>query len=163
MDADRTQLLQKLNWSGKITDEEFTQAKAAFLAGTPLDGRLAEVLLQAELARLDQEWEAERANYMVRFKQARFLPTKGTSVFFGVLMVATGVIWTTGVARFGDNGLGVQAWPILGVGFTLMWLAFSVLCYLGAVKYEQAHAAYQQRRERLISRALFGAEHIPDR
>jgi hypothetical protein len=154
---DAIRRLQTLHGKGSLTDEQFAQSKAAILANAPLDEHVAEIVLREELAELDGQWELERDQYLVQFKQIRYLPTKGTSVLIGVVMVAAGAIWTAGAHRIKGALPGdmPNSFSWFGVLFTIAWLGFSVYSYLQADRYERASEAYQRRREQLISRSLF--------
>jgi hypothetical protein len=158
MNAEETErALLELNLDGRLADEDLARARAALRAELPLDERVAELLLWAEVARLDREWDSEREQYKVRFRQARFIPTKASSVVMGLIMVAAGVIWTVGVASIkADFGPGFRWWPLYGAIFIVAWLAFCALAYGQAARYEQAYEAHQRRREQLISDFIAG-------
>src|SRR5262245_30303980 len=93
---DAIRRLQTLHEKGCLTDEQFADGRAAILSNAPLDEHVAEIVLREELAELDSQWESERDQYVVQFKQIRYLPTKSSSVLIGVVMVAAGAIWTAG-------------------------------------------------------------------
>ncbi len=160
MDHERQiQNLQQLRWTGAISDEEFDQSEEAILAGDPLEDRVAELLLQEELDQLDRQWESDREQYKIPFKQTRFLPTRGSSLFMGILMTVAGTVWTAGVlsmkGKFGD---GFEWWPLIGIAFTLSGLGFSVACYARAAMYEKAYEAYQARRDHVITHYVQGID-----
>jgi Short C-terminal domain len=155
--SDELQKLQDLRRSGALTDEEFSAAKAAVLArhaagGDPapepgVNAQLEEIRLQNDVARLDREWELERGRYMVAGKYGRrHLPTRASSVFGGVIIVAFGLFWTVTAGSIAGGGL----FPLFGVVFIIAGIGMSVFSFKKAEEYEQGHDAYRRRRSRLL-------------
>lgn len=152
---DQNRVLQELHFRGRLSDAELARAKAAIAAGVAFDDPLTEKVFQGELFLLDRDWEQERKQYQVRFKQTRFLPTKSASILIGLVTVGAGIVWTVGVSTAHDRMGGFDGWPVLGVIFCLFWLAYSGYCYWCANQYEIASGAYQRRREAIVARYLF--------
>ena len=104
--------------------------------------QLAETLYQAELARLDKEWEIERQKHYVTTRRGRrFLPdgqqALGTAA--GGVVIGVFLVLTSTPAFF----------PYFGVLFALLGLGGGIHLYSLAKQYEQARSAYQSRRESL--------------
>lgn len=57
--------------------------------------KLDTIAHQGELARIDQEWQTEREQYLIRGRYGqRMLPSTGMSVVGGVVIVGFGLLWT---------------------------------------------------------------------
>jgi hypothetical protein len=162
--ADELQKLEQLRRNGSLSPEEFTQAKAALLAnpGTPNDpqlgqhlaDQLAEVRYQNELARIDREWEVERAQYLIADRYGRRqVPTPGMGIGAAVVGGVFGAIWlvmaiaiTGSAPDFGPFAIAKVVFPLFGVLFILTAVGWGIHCYGRAQKYEQALRAYQARQ-----------------
>jgi hypothetical protein len=107
---------------------------------------------QDDLARLEREWELEREQYLRtgRFGR-RYLPTVDRSIYTGLVAVVGGIIWITFTTNAFPNTEGFGLFfPLFGVAFIAIGLGLSVVNYNLAQRYEQAHAAYLERRQRLL-------------
>jgi hypothetical protein len=165
--VDELAKLEELRRRGALSDAEFTQAKAALLAGAPaasgqqlgehLADQLAEVKHQNELAQIDREWEIERQQYLIRNRMGMAqVPTAGMGIGMAVVGGVFGVFWTimavaiTGSAPdIGPLPIIKVVFPLFGVVFTLAAVGFGVYAYSRAQKYQEAFAAYQARRARV--------------
>jgi hypothetical protein len=112
------------------------------LAARRLADQVAEARYQAELARLDREWEVERQKHHVTTKRgARFLPDRQHAFGTAVAGMAVGAyLVLTGTPAF---------FPYFGVVFALLGIGGGLHLYSLAKRYEQARSAYLSRRERL--------------
>jgi hypothetical protein len=109
----------------------------------PADGR------QNDLARLDREWEAERARYLITGRSgARYVPSVAASVIAAVVTVGVGLLWIAAAAWL-MNRLG--PFPLLGLFFVALGLWVSISSFRKALGYRRAYEAYRRRRARLIS------------
>ena|SRR5690349_16062018 len=109
----------------------------------PADGR------QNDLARLDREWEAERARYLVTGRSgARYVPSVASGVVAAVVTIGIGLLWIAAAASL-MNRLG--AFPLLGLFFVALGLWVSISSFRKAVRYRRAYEAYRRRRAELIS------------
>jgi hypothetical protein len=151
--------LHDLRARGALTDEEFAAAKAAVIArGTDEGGptvepalyaRLAELEWQAEVARLDREWDLERERYLVSGRHGhRSVPSRGMSVLGGVVMVGFGAVWTALAASM--RGPGLFPLFLAGVVMILAGVGIGISTYSKAVAYERAQDDYRRRRSLLL-------------
>lgn len=107
-----------------------------------LADQIAEARHQAELARLDREWEIEQQTHYVKTRRGgRFLPDRqqalGTALaglVFGLAMVITRT---------------PAFFPYFGVLFALLGVGGGLHLYALARRYERALAGYQSRRQSL--------------
>jgi hypothetical protein len=166
--ADELKKLEDLRWKGTLTDEEFTRAKAALLAGLEkspepatnaevsenLAAQLAEVRYQNELARIDREWEIEKEQYMVSDKHGRrHIPTQGEGLMGAIIIGAFGTFWTimafgitSGAPDEGPFAIVKIFFPLFGIAFTILGIYHGIHAYNKAEAHNQAFAAYQRRR-----------------
>jgi hypothetical protein len=165
--ADELTKLEEMRRRGALSDAEFTQAKAALLAGAPagsgqqfgehLADQLAEVKHQNELAQLDREWEIERQQYLIRNRLGvAQVPTAGMGIGMAVVGGLFGVFWTVMAAAItgsapdvGPFSIAKVFFPLFGVVFTLAAIGFGIYTYSRAQKYQEAFAAYKARRARV--------------
>jgi hypothetical protein len=168
--ADEIKKLEELHRSGALTDEEFVKAKAAILdapAGDTTTGnfaaQLGEIRHQAELARIDREWEIEKEQYKIASGYgARYLPTKGMGFAFIGFGGGSGAFWI--VMTFllyeemkGEHGppLGLMAFFVLvGIALTAGAIWYGIHVIRKAEAHSKALAAYQARRAGLKPREL---------
>lgn len=169
--ADELVKLEELRRSGALTDAEFTQAKAALLAGpasaadAPLAEHLAEVRYQNELARLDREWEIERQQYLIADRYGRrHVPTAGMGMGSAVVGGVFGIFWTimaasmtSGAPDFGAFSLIRVVFPLFGVLFTAAAVGYGLYAYSRAQKYDVAYRDYRARREKVRPEQFQGA------
>lgn len=117
---------------------------------------MSPIELQANLDRIDREWEAERQQHLVRnwrgrlcvprLSFAKFLITL-VGLAFGITWTALGIQW---VQAGPDEGLEAvlrmliamlgNLWSALAVGYTMLWNAREQ-------KYQRAYVAYLHRRQ----------------
>ncbi len=185
--ADELSKLEDLRRRGVLNEAEFQQAKAAVLAGGAapagepstaehLSEQLAEVRYQNELARIDREWEIEREQYMITGRNGqRQIPTPGMSLVMAFVVGIFGIGWTImafSITSGAPKESGFEAFscifPLFGVLFTCVGIGVGINAYTKAQKYQEALAAYQQRRrqvrpEQLASPAERPPGHSDDR
>jgi hypothetical protein len=127
--------------------------------------RLDEITRQNELARIDREWQIERDQYM-RYGRygSRYRPTVGMSIITGVIGLVGGGLWTlftlSIVPQVGGFGL---LFPLFGVFFMAVGVGTAIYNYNLAQRYDEAYAAYQQRRQRLLHDGQAPPPHDEDR
>ena len=161
--ADELQKLEQLRQNGTLSTAEFAQAKAALLNSTasiPDSGKLERLTTEAELARIDREWELERQGFMVfgRYGVQRF-PNKSTGIGSALFGGGFGIFWTYMAFSMTSMTPDVApfnivrfAFPIFGVIFTLSAIWTGMNMYFKAQGYEQAERAYLERRARVQNR-----------
>jgi hypothetical protein len=164
--ADELAKLEELRRQGALSESEFARAKAAVLGGAPaspaqeslgrhMSEQLAEVKYQNELARIDREWQMERAQYLIvgRYGQTQ-VPTAGMGVGIAAVGGVFGTIWTviafaitSSAPDFGPFAIARFVFPLFGVLFIVAAVGFGIYCYSRASRYQQAYEAYRARRE----------------
>lgn len=160
--ANEIEKLQVLHAQGALTDDEFSQAKAALLArisAAPsasdpggLSAEMEYLRLQNELNLLDREWEHQREAYKVEGRYgARYIPTEGNSLLGGILIVGFGILWTFMAASMGAPIF----FPLFGVIFIIVGAVTSFMSYNKAGSYKDAEQRYLERRRQLSSRRRF--------
>lgn len=120
------------------------------------DGELRELLAkvqkQAELNRIDLEWERERQTYMVSVEGEKPLTPgrRSSAVVVLLCFVMLGVIgivfYWTGTPSVEGGGM------ITAVIFVVFGILLGLWQYGRAAEYEQAKAAYRRRRKEVESR-----------
>ena len=103
----------------------------------------------ARWARLDREWERERAYYLVRGRRGKlYRPSARAGGLARGLGGGFGLLWTIfgawAVAKVGPQALLL---PMAGVVFTLVVLAYGAAMIVKASAYRRAEAAYLRRRQ----------------
>ena len=79
----------------------------------------------------------------------RSVPTKGGSLFGGIVITAFGAFWTMMAANaFGIGGI----FPLFGVIFIIAGIATSINAYSKAERYSSAERRYRRRRQDLEQR-----------
>lgn len=157
--AQEIEKLQALHAEGALTDDEFSQAKAALLnplsaeqpAGysSEMNEEMAYLRVQNEVNQLDRDWACERERYMVQGRyRSRYLPSEGGSVFMGILIVGFGIFWTLSAASMGAPVF----FPLFGVIFIIFGAVTSFTSFIKAGQYKEAEQRYKQRRQKLASR-----------
>jgi hypothetical protein len=108
---------------------------------------------QNDLARLDHEWELEREQYLRTTRSGhRYVPTVDRSIYTGLVAVVCGIVWITFTSNIFPNTEGYGLFfPLFGLAFIGVGLWLSVANYNLAQHHEQAHAAYLERRQRLLN------------
>jgi hypothetical protein len=107
---------------------------------------------QNDLARLDREWELEREQYLRtgRFGR-RYVPTVDRSIYTGLVALVVGIIWITFTSNVFPNTEGFGLFfPLFGIAIIAIGLGLSAINYNLAQRYEQAHAAYLERRQHVL-------------
>jgi hypothetical protein len=156
--SDELQKLAELRRNGTISEDEFELAKKRVLEGPQEvipSAQLEELSARTELMQLDREWELERENYMVLGKYGRKqIPGKTSSLFGGIFIVASGILWTLMAASMtGFGGAGTfDLFPLFGVLFILFGAGLSVHAFLKAGQYEEAQRRYRRRRQEIQGR-----------
>jgi hypothetical protein len=155
--ADELRKLQDLHAAGTLSDDEFAAAKATALASGQTDapadrvveGHLAEIKHQNDVAQLDREWAMERERYMVAGRYGyRYLPSRGMSLLGGIVVCGFGLLWTVMAASMGAPAF----FPLFGLLFILLGIGVSANAFLKAGQYEDARLRYQRRRGQLLNR-----------
>lgn len=155
--------LQSLHWNGALTDEEFTRAKDRLLAkdgaaGSP--GVSLRLELEAELERIDREWNMERENYLVSGKHGtRHVPSKTGSIVGGIFVTMFSLFWITmavGITGVMPNegpfSIAKVAFPLFGLCFLGFAIAAVMKGYSKADQMEAGEKAWQQRRAEVEAR-----------
>lgn len=111
-------------------------------AARRLADQIAEARYQAELSRLELEWEIEQQKHYVTTRRGgRFLPDRQQALWTGLGGVGTGVfLLLTGTPPF---------FPYFGILFAVLGLGGGIYFYALAIQYERALSAYQTRRKSL--------------
>jgi len=123
-----------------------------------MNDRLEELSVQNELLRLEQDWQAEQEQYLVRGRYGyRARPSAGTAIFVGVFAVIAGLIWmgfTMSMMRMGPAGPGGPGvfFPLFGLVFIAFGVGSAVWQYNRAMAFQRAEEAYQRRRRALLDR-----------
>jgi hypothetical protein len=129
--------------------------------------QLDEVARRQEVADIDRSWDREREQYMATGTSGgthdahgryvggtpyRYIPTRGGSIGMGVFAAIAGLLWMAFAAS-----IGAGAFALFGLVFIAFGIGTAVYNYNKAVSYEQARAAYLERR----SEALEGPGSYP--
>jgi Short C-terminal domain len=164
--SDEIRKLQELHDRGALTDDEFSQAKAAVLAGAsrPADSgegreiansQLEILRIQNQIAQLDREWEIESQGFMMRGRYGQqYRPSKWGGLIVGLVAVVGGGIWT--VTAFSmSSGMerapgAFSLFPYFGFVFIAFGVGIGVYTFVQANRYEEAYAKYQARRTALL-------------
>lgn len=154
--ADELLKLEDLRDRGTLSASEFQDAKALLLGGEAnpalpqFNESLEQLRREAEIARIDREWEIERKDYLVRGKYgSTHVPTVGVGIGAALVGGGFGAVWTifagvlTSQIPFPLVGI---LFPLFGVIFTLFAIGWGIVCINRALHYTKAHAAYQIRR-----------------
>jgi hypothetical protein len=159
--------LEELWRSGALSDAEFTKAKAALLSGTSavseqelgehLADQLVEVKYQNELAQIDREWQIEREQYLIQGRHGMaHVPTAGMGIGAAIVGGVFGSVWTImavsitgGAPDEGPFSIAKVFFPLFGIVFTMAAIGYGVYAYAKAQKYQEAFAAYKERRARV--------------
>jgi hypothetical protein len=168
--ADEIKKLEELHRSGALTNEEFVKAKVAIIEATAGDtttgnfaAQLGEIRHQAELSRIDREWEIEKEQYKITGGYgARYLPTKGMGFAFigfgggsgAFLIVMTFLLFEE---MRGEHGppLGLMAFIVLvGIVVTAGAIWYGIHVIRKSEAYSKGLAAYRARRAALKPREL---------
>lgn len=173
--ADDLWKLQEMHQRGELTDDEYAQAKAAVLGRSSsenapmeeLTRQMDEVARRQEVADIDRAWDREREQYMASGTSGgthdahgnyvggtpyRYIPTRGGSVGVGIFATIAGFVWMIFAA-----GIGAGAFALFGLVFIAFGICIAVFNYNKAVRHEDAHARYRQRRRK----ALLGEDDGP--
>lgn len=115
-----------------------------------MERNLQSIRLQAQLERIDREWEMTREQYMIRGRYgAQTTPGIGAAivgVVVGLLAAAFGVFWTTIAATMGAP----EFFPLFGVVFIVVALGGTAYNVLKTGQYIGAEGEYQRRREKVL-------------
>jgi hypothetical protein len=143
--SEEIQKLEKLHRNGTLSPEEFEIAKHRVLEGSSAESdHLEEIKTQNELAQVDREWRMERENYMVWGRYGhRYIPSKVSSVVWGIFVVGFGLYWTSIATSL--------------VGFGILFILFaastSIWAFVKSGQYEEAQAKYQRRRHAILNKS----------
>lgn len=163
--SDELRKLQELHESGALTAEEFAQAKQTVLAkhstqteaSNPanLQSKLQEVELQNRLLQLDQQWQADSENYMLRGQNGRYFPTKEGSIVRCILTTGLGFFIALAVVA-SSSAMAVSSPWLLGIGIFILFVAIALVLsgfeYVKAQEYDRAYWDYQNLRDQMIQR-----------
>lgn len=156
--------LEQLRQRGTLSAAEFERAKLKLLeAEQSLDASdriahgLEEANYQAELARIDREWEMERRTFMLFGRRGEtYLPSKWGSLLLIVAVVGIGIYWTVSTVSI----IGTFHGNLLVLGLVSSFSLFGILFIAVAVfqclrgisnshQYQEAQARYQRLRKSL--------------
>jgi hypothetical protein len=159
--AEELRKLRELHFSGALTDDEYSAAKAAVLdkyqgkeaprseVDPSMQAQLDDLRIQGEMAQLDRDWESERQQYMITGKHGnRHVPSQAGSLIIGLVVAGFGIFWTASAASMGAPGI----FPCFGVFFILFGIGVSIYNYQKATRYNEALQRYEQRRATLRAR-----------
>jgi hypothetical protein len=155
--SDELKELETLFRNGTLTENEFQLAKQRVLSESRVSQsarHLEDIKAQNEIAQLDREWELERDNYMIEGRYgSRHIPTKGSSIGGGVVMILFGLGWTIFAFVMTANAPSkvVIIFPIFGVLFILFGAVASIREYLKADQYQAGYERSQSRRNQLLA------------
>jgi hypothetical protein len=143
--------LQELQRRGVISPDEYAAALATLLSGDEMSHELARALRQQSATeQLDQEWLAEREQYIVKGRyNSRFIPTRSNSVLSAGFIVAVGIVWAVLGSRQGPGLAGFNLAPLIGGITALAGIIAGCTWYAKACGLEEAQRAYLERRERV--------------
>jgi hypothetical protein len=161
--ADELQKLEQLRQAGTLSTAEFVQAKVALLnTATSItdSGKLEQLTREAELARVDREWESERQGFNVLSRYGiQQRPSKTVGIGSALFGGAFGAFWTYMVSSmpssspdFTPFNMMRMVFPIFGVIFTLYAIWTGISMYFKAQGYELAEQAYLERRAKVQNR-----------
>jgi len=156
--------LEQLHQRGTLSREEFERAKLKLLESEQPDATdrvtrsLEEANYQAELARIDREWEMERRQYMMTGRYGRsYVPTEGSSLLGLIVGGGFAVVWTIGACimfgAFSSGPVGgspfgffAAIFPIFGVLFIILMVTQGLRGITKSQQYRDAEKRYQSRR-----------------
>ncbi len=147
--------LETLFRNGTLTREEFETAKQLVLANksTSSADPLDEIRKQNQVAQLDRQWSIEREKYLVSHRRGpSTIPTQGSSIAGGVVIVLFGVFWTAmaaSIASFAPFPIGIL-FPGFGILFIIFGVANAIRSFSKAEQYAVAEAEYKRRRQEII-------------
>ena len=158
--ADELKKLQELLDAGTLSDDEFAQAKRALLDGdityaasSTNEQKLAELQLQNELLRIDQEWQSEREHHKVSYGK-HSAPTEPT--VFGTVMSLFGGLFAIGFAIFWigqASSMGAPSFfPIFGFVFIAFGIGLPIYHFIKYSRYKSAYDNYQRRRSEVLAK-----------
>jgi Short C-terminal domain len=161
--TDELQKLEQLRQAGTLSTAEFAQAKAVLLntASSITDsGKLEQLTREAELARIDREWELEKQGFNVLSRYGiQQRPSKAGGIGGALLGGGFGAFWTYMVSSMPSSSSNVTpfnamriAFPIFGVIFTSYAIWTGISMYFKAQGYELAEQAYLERRAKVQNR-----------
>jgi hypothetical protein len=140
-----TQLAVKRNESVTYTERlEHLESRTDDMAN-----ELKRLKMQQELNQLDDDWEAEKQNYMIRSKNGSTLPDEPQAVI-GVVVSVIALVVLGIMALTIRDGVQFMCLPmLLFLGLTA-WIGYDYYNKLSG--YNAAMAAYQQRRDDIYQR-----------
>jgi hypothetical protein len=164
--VDELAKLEELWRSGGLSDAEYAKAKTALLNAVSqpelrehLADQLTEVKYQNKLAQIDREWQIERQQYLIRSRYGiAQVPTAGMGIGTALIGGAFGVFWTmlalsiAGAAPHPTSDFSSLIrifFPLFGIVFTVAAIGGGIYACIKAQKYQEAFAAYQERRARV--------------
>ena len=158
--ADELKKLQELLDSGALSAEEFARAKQALLDGDARRGptagndrQIAELQLQNELLRIEQEWQNEREHHKVSYGKYS-APTQpnafGTvmSLFGGVFAVGFGIFWMAQTSKMGAPDF----FPLIGLVVIAIGIGLPIYHFIKYASYKSAYDEYQRRRYEVLAK-----------
>jgi hypothetical protein len=158
--ADEAWNLGELNESGTLLDAPFARGQMASPVGEIRNGassdngeQLAELQLQDELFRIDQEWQVERERHKISYGRhsAPTEPNKVgtfTSLVAGLGAVGFGMYWMGQAAKMRAPGF----FPLFGLIVIGVGIGLPIYFFIKYSKYKSAHDDYQRRRSEVLAK-----------
>jgi hypothetical protein len=109
---------------------------------------VAEIKARERLEQIDREWMIQRERFMVRDKQGSSIPSTGGAVIGSIVVAVFGIFWTIMAISMGAPCFV----PLFGVFFVVMGIANGISASNKAAGYSSAEAAYQEERDRALSK-----------
>ncbi len=156
--VEELQKLEQLYRNGSLSAAEFAQAKSQLLsnpASIP-DQAVAVLNKEAQLSRLDREWQFEQQNYMVRGRYgSQHKPSVVGGLISAFVIGGFGTLWTittysitSNMPKFGAFEIA-QFMPLFGIIFTIFGIWSGINQVAKARAYQVAQDSYSQRRNEI--------------
>lgn len=114
-----------------------------------------ELKASSAIEQLDAAWDRKRKQHLVSDKNGRqSLPTKGSSVVGGIVVVVFGLFWMSVTLGMASRGPGSFAlFPLFGLVFIGAGIFGAINAFGKAEAYQRDLRKYQAERRRLVSEA----------
>jgi hypothetical protein len=109
------------------------------------DWRFDALRVEAELARIDREWEVTRRRHFGCGEAGE--PTGATGLFLGIVFVAFGLTWYMSFAEETFQPMSLAGLLLVGLG---VWVA--ITSPIEAGRYYVLRDRHERRRQRLLAR-----------